>query len=129
MYLITANPNPTKGLFQKNPNRGWVKDMEFPGVLKKNHVEFLEINSKRSRISRGDQEKIMRNSQGSWILALEFPMAVTQFGRISRGEALFRLEFSKGKITNLEIPGVLSCPDFFWNSPKDFLSSVCRNKY
>ena len=35
----------------------------------------------------------------------------------------------KGKITNLEIPGVLFWSEFFWNSSKDFRSSVYWNKY
>ena len=41
----------------------------------------------------GDQEKILWNFQGSWFLALEFPRDVTEIFRISRGGALFCLEF------------------------------------
>ena len=38
------------GFFQKSTSRGWgVEDMEFPGVLKKEHDEIPGINSKRSR--------------------------------------------------------------------------------
>ena len=40
--------------------------MEFPEVLKKEHVEILGINLKRSGISRGDPEKIVWNSDRSW---------------------------------------------------------------
>ena len=39
------------GLFQKNPNGA--EDKEFPGVLKKEHVEIPGVNIKRSRISSG----------------------------------------------------------------------------
>ena len=69
-----------------------VEDMEFPGVLKKQNVEIPRVN-KKGGISRSDQEKIVWNFHGSWFLALDIPMGVTQFGRISRGEASFRLEF------------------------------------
>ena len=31
--------------------------MEFPGILKKEHVEIPGVNSKRSGISSSDQEK------------------------------------------------------------------------
>ena len=51
----------------------------------------------RSGISNGDQEKIVWNFQGSWFLALEFPRDLTQFCGISRGGALFCLEFPRGK--------------------------------
>ena len=49
---------------RKNPilrgGRGWgAEDKEFPGVLKKEHVEIPEVNSKRSWISSSDREKIM----------------------------------------------------------------------
>ena len=44
----------------KKPNRGrGVEDMEYPGILKKQHG-----------ISRGDQEKVMCNFQGSWFQVL-----------------------------------------------------------
>ena len=36
---------------------GGDKDMEFPGILKKEHVEIPGVNSKRSGISSSDQEK------------------------------------------------------------------------
>ena len=42
----------------------------------------------------GDQEKIMWNFQGGpWFKTLKFPRGVTQFCGVSRGEALFCLEF------------------------------------
>ena len=34
----------TSGLFQKKSNIGGVEEMEFPGVLKKEHVEIPGIN-------------------------------------------------------------------------------------
>ena len=43
------------------------------------------------------KKKIVWNFHGSWFLALDIPMAVTQFGGISRGEASFCLEFSRFK--------------------------------
>ena len=51
---------------------------------------------KQSGISKGVQEKIMKNFQWSWFLALEFPRDVTQFCGISIGGALF----------SLKVPGV-----------------------
>ena len=47
---------------------------------------------KKSRVSKGDQEKIMRNFNECLFLALEFPIFL-HFRRISRGLALFCLEF------------------------------------
>ena len=40
--------------------------MAFPVVLKKQQVEFPQVNQKQQGISRGDQEKIMWNFQGPW---------------------------------------------------------------
>ena len=51
-------------------------------------------------ISRGDQEKIMWNFQGSWFLVLKFSRDVTQFCTISRAGALFCLEFPGVKYIN-----------------------------
>ena len=79
------------GLFQKKANRGeGVEDMQFQGVLKKEHEEIAGVNLKTSGISWGVQEKI-RNFHGSWFLTLEFPRSVkvTQFCRISWGESFF----------------------------------------
>ena len=43
------------GYSKKNPNRErGVEDMEFPGVLKKEHVEIPGVNSKGSGISSSD---------------------------------------------------------------------------
>ena len=39
--------------------------MEFPGVLTKYQVDFPDLNYKQHGIPWGDQEKIMRNFQGS----------------------------------------------------------------
>ena len=76
------------GYPRKNPKKrgGGVEDMEFPGV-----------NWKQSAISKGDQEKIMWNFQGSLFLALEFPRDLTQFCGISRHWALCCLEFPEVK--------------------------------
>ena len=95
------------GYSRKNPNRRRGReDMEFPGVLKKKHVEISGVNLKGSGIYKGVQEKIMLNFRGSWFLTLEFPKGVTQqFCRISRGESLFSREFPRDKVTNLKIPG------------------------
>ena len=43
-----------------------VEDIEFSGVLRKYQVDFPGVNYKQHGISRGDQEKIMWNFQGSW---------------------------------------------------------------
>ena len=95
------------GYSRKNPNRRRGReDMEFPGVLKKKHVEISGVNLKGSGIYKGVQEKIMLNFRGSWFLTLEFPKGVTQqFCRISRGESLFSREFPRDNVTNLKIPG------------------------
>ena len=47
--------------------------MEFPGVLEKQRVGILEVNYRRSGISRDVQGKIMLNFDGSWIFYLEIP--------------------------------------------------------
>ena len=83
---------------------GGVEDMEFPGVLKKEHVEILGINLKRSGISRVCSRKIHVEFPWVLFLTLEFPRGATQFWRISRGESLLSLEFEV-KVTNLKIPG------------------------
>ena len=62
-----------------------VGDMEFPGVLKKSHVEFPGVDYKQSRISKGHQEKIMWSFQGSLLLDVEFLRDQTQFCGIFRG--------------------------------------------
>ena len=53
-----------------------------------NNVEF----------SGHDQEKIMCNFQGSWFQVLKFLKGVTQLCGVSMGEALFCLEFPRGKV-------------------------------
>ena len=65
--------------------------MEFPGILKKYHVEILGVNSRRSVIFRGDQEKIMLRG-------------VTQFYGVSNSKILLCPEFC---FKSLKIP------DFF----------------
>ena len=102
------------------------KDMEFPGGLKKQNLETPGVNKKRSGISRHDQEK---NS-------VEFPwVLVFDLGRSNgcdtiwwnfQGWSFILSGISKGKVTNLQIPGVFfkkkyvlntPCLDFFWYSP------------
>ena len=67
--------------------------MEFPRVLKKQQADFQGVNYKQCGISTDNQEKIMWNFQGSWFQVLKRLRGVTQFCGISRGEALFCLEF------------------------------------
>ena len=43
------------------PSKNSKRDMEFLGVLKKEHVVIPEVNYKRSAISRSIQEKLMWN--------------------------------------------------------------------
>ena len=63
--------------------------MEFPGVLKKEHVEIPGgLLKKEWNFQMGVQEKIMWNFYASWFLTLEFSRGVTQFCRISRGASL-----------------------------------------
>ena len=85
--------------------------MEFPGESKKEHVEFPGFNEKQNGILKGDQEKIVWNFQGTWFLALEFSRDLTRFCRISRGGALFYLDFPGVKKRNIPY-GVLKkvCP-------------------
>ena len=63
--------------------------MEFPGVLKKKHMEIPGVNYKRSGNSRDVQEKLMWNFHESRFLTLEFRRGVTQICRISRGKSFF----------------------------------------
>ena len=42
---------------EKAKEEEWVEGMEFPGLLKKEHVEIPQVNSKRSGICRGVQKK------------------------------------------------------------------------
>ena len=51
---------------------GRVEDMEFPGVLKKEHVEIPGVKYKRSGISRDNQEQIMWDIQGFCFWCLNF---------------------------------------------------------
>ena len=46
--------------------------MEFPGVLKKEHVEIPGVKYKRSGISRDNQEQIMWDIQGFCFWCLNF---------------------------------------------------------
>ena len=66
-------------LSQKKYKLGGCENMEISWVWKKKHMEIPGINQnqKRSEVSRGDQEKIMRNFHGSWFLAMELPRSVT----------------------------------------------------
>ena len=89
-YLAIPEKNKTRGV-------GLVRDMEFPGVLKKFHGKIPRFNWKRSGISRDVAEKFMWNFHGYWFLNLEFWKDVTQFCRISRGESLFSLKFPRLK--------------------------------
>ena len=80
--------------------QGGVEDMEFPGVLKKEHVDIPGVNKKEVE-SPGVFKK---NSCGGifmgllfWPWSLEFPRAVTQFCRIFKGESLFSPEFQRVK--------------------------------
>ena len=81
-WFLTCN-----GLFQEKFWHGQVKDMEFPGVLKKEHAEIPGINLKRKVISRGVQEKL-------WI-SIGFGFWSWNFQRVSHNFA--------------EFPGVKAC--------------------
>ena len=64
---------------RKNKIEITVEGMEFPGALKKEHVDIPEVNLKRSGISRGVPEKLMWNFHETWFLTLEYSTGVTQF--------------------------------------------------
>ena len=70
--------------------------MELPGGIEEKAYRNLRCQLK-SGISRGVQEKLMQNFDGSWFMNLEFPRDVTQFYRIPRGESLFSLVFLRVK--------------------------------
>ena len=82
------------GLFLKKSEQvaARVEDTNFPGILKKEHVEVLGESS--IKIDVEFLEVLMKNSwnfHGSLVLKLEFPppRGVTQFCRIRSGESLF----------------------------------------
>ena len=58
---------------------------------------YWDVNWKRGRISRIDQENIMLIFHKSLFLALEFPWGVTQFYGMCKSKALFCLEFPRVK--------------------------------
>ena len=49
-----------------------VDDMKFSKSLTKYQMDLPWVNSKQCGISRGDQEKLYWNFQGSWFWALKF---------------------------------------------------------
>ena len=65
-----------------------------------NFQAYQYIKEIANVISKGDQEKIMWNFLWSLFLALEFPRDLTQLFGISRGLALFCLEFPGLKLKN-----------------------------
>ena len=66
------------------------KELEFPGVIRKNNMKFLCV------LVFG-------------LVGLEIPMGLTQFCGIFRNEASFCLEFSRvAKVANLKITGAFS---------------------
>ena len=67
--------------------------MEFPGVLKEEYVEIPGVQLKKKLDFQGYSTKLIRNLHASWFWTLKFPMGVTQFWRIFRGESLFSLKF------------------------------------
>ena len=75
---------------KKNKGRG-LMIWNFQGYQRNSMWNFQGL--KQSGISKGVQEKIMKNFQWSWFLALGFPRDVTQFCGISKGGALFSLKF------------------------------------
>ena len=80
------------GLFQKKKQTGgW--GIGISRGIEKTKCAHSRGQKKGSRISRGDQEKIVWNFHGSWVLALDIPMGETQFWGISGGEASFPLKF------------------------------------
>ena len=64
-----------------------VEELEFPRVLKKEHVE----------IPQGSIKKEVEFQRRSWFLALESPRGVTQFCGISTSQVLLSLEFTRVK--------------------------------
>ena len=62
---------------------------EISSVIEERACGNSRSQLKKSGISKGGQEKFVRNFHGPWFLILEFPSGVTQFCRIYRGESLF----------------------------------------
>ena len=56
---------PLNWAIPEKKKQGGVENVEFPGVLKKYHVDFPGVNNKKNGISRGDREEIMWIFQGS----------------------------------------------------------------
>ena len=85
---------------------------------------YFRIYKGKSRIPRGDQEKIMSNFHKSWFLTLAFPMDVPRSYRISKcKEKLALSRFSEGKVVNLKDAGFFYkevCPQPNPSPPLDF---------
>ena len=74
------------GQFQKK--KQWEREYGISwGIKKRAYKKSLEIPSK------GDQEIIVWNFQGTWCLAFELSRDLIQFFRIARNVALFYLKF------------------------------------
>ena len=96
LYVLFDRSNSKIRLFMKKFKLG-VEDLGCPGFLSKVNVEILVVNIKRSRNSRGNQEKIMWKSHQCWFLVLDIPMSVTHFCESSSGETSICLEFPRVK--------------------------------
>ena len=67
--------------------------MEFPGVLKKQHVEISGSIKEEVEFLGVFEKNSCEISMGLVFFILEFPRDVTKFCRTSWGESLFSLEF------------------------------------
>ena len=98
----------TLGCSRKKPNRGGGVWIWIWGYGISRGIEEIACG-----ISRGDQEKIMWNFQGSWFLVLEFPRDGMHFFTISRGKLNKRKIL--GGLSNQYVAKFPVC-FFFWNS-------------
>ena len=100
---------------RKNSSRAGreAEDMEFPGVYWRKSLWKFQGGQLKKKwgISRGDPDKIMRNFHWFWFLALEFSRSVIishNFVDFRGMKLCFLWRISKGKVTNLKIPGFFS---------------------
>ena len=106
---------------QGEGREGAVEDMEFPGVLKKEHVEIFGVNLERSGISRS-----VNKSCAISIWVLVFDTGVSKGCNTILQNFWWKLGFSgifKGKVTNLKIPRFFQ-KSISSTSHVDFLSGI-----
>ena len=90
----------TNTIMEKNKQReggGGLRIWNFQGYWRNSKWIFQGLIKDNVEYSGREQEKIMWNFQESWLQVLKFLNGVTQLCGVSWCEALFCLEFSRGK--------------------------------